>query len=238
MPVRLKISFPNFKDIMKQLGTDAATAQTKAMADVVNGWKTDVRAQVKANFKRTPPNARARGLNFEKSFQGSSFPSRGKVSADPAGFLIAKADFAEVFEEGGSSHAKRRYLAIPLAGAKKLGLDYGPSPSNRLSKRSMVEAAEARFGKLRPIKSKAGNIILAADTHAQAKGGFLGGLVGGKIQTVKARGKKRDFIPLFVLVKSVRLPRSLHFVQLAQKWLNRLPGLTEKRAAELLAKRK
>lgn len=239
MPIRLKIQFPDFRDLMKQLGQDAATAQTRAMADVVAGWKGEIRPLVKANFQRTPPYARARGLNYEKSFQGSSYPSKGKVSADPAGFLIAKADFAQVFEDGGSSRPKsRRYLAIPLAGAKKLGLDYGPSKSNRLSKRSLVEEAERRFGALRPIRSKAGNTILAADTHGKAKGGFLGTVLGGKVKIAKARGKKRDFVPLFVLVRSVRLPKKLNFVALAQKWLNRLPDFTEKRAAELLAKRK
>ena len=234
MPVRIKISFPNLPNIMRQLGTAAATAQTKAMADVVEGWKTDIRALVRENFKRTPPAARKRGLNFEKSFQGTTFPRKGKASFDPAGFLAAKADFAQVFEEGGRSQARGRYLAIALPAAKKLGLDYDGS-TGHLRKRSMVEAAEKRFGALRPIKSKAGNIVLAVSTGA--KGGSRGARVNGKFVSVKARGKKRDFIPLFVLVKLVRLPKKLRFVYLAQKWLNRLPAFTEQRAAEIMAKR-
>jgi hypothetical protein len=237
MPIRLKLDFPNVVEVMRQLGTSAATAQTRAMADVVDGWKVDIRQLVKANFKRTPAAAKRRGLNFEKSFQGTAYPRKGKASFDPAGFLNAKANFAEVFEDGGTSAPKGRYLAIALPAAKKLGLDYDPS-SGHLQKRSMVEAAEARFGKLRPIPSKAGNIVLAADTLGKRRGGSIAQYTAGKFSQVRARGKKRDFIPLFVLVKSVRLPKKLRFVEIAQRWLNRLPAFTEKRAAEIMAKGK
>lgn len=218
MALRLKLDFPNVAQVMRELGTDAAKAQTRAMGAVVDGWKGDIRSLVKQNFRRTPGHAKRAGLNYEKSFQGDSYPSKRsrKVSFQPAGFLQAKADFARVFEDGDTitGGKRRKYLAIALSGAKKLKLDY--QQKRRYTKASNVEKADRLFGPLRQIPTKGGDFILAANARAVAKAGL------------RPRGKKRDFVPLFLMLRRVALPKKLNFVALAKRWLNRLPEYTER----------
>lgn len=226
MAFRLKLDFPNVVQVMRELGTDAAKAQTRAMGAIVDGWKGDIRALVKQNFRRTPPHAKRAGLNYEKSFQGDSFPSKRsrKNSFQPAGFLQAKADFAQVFEEGGSVSGgrRRKYLAIALPGAKRLKLDY--QHKNRFTKASNVEKADRLYGPLRPIPAAGGNTVLAASARNIARAGL------------RPRGKKRTFVPLFLLVRRVRLPKKLSFLAFAQKWLNRLPEYTEREVRRVQGK--
>jgi len=125
-PLRLKLQYPNVADVMRQLGTSAATAQTQGMGDVVDGWKGDIRAVVRANFKRTPPIARKRGLNFEKSFQGTTYPKRG-VQLRPCRLPGGEGGLCGGVDQGGQiSPRRRRYLDIALPAARKLGLDYAP----------------------------------------------------------------------------------------------------------------
>lgn len=237
MAVRLNVQVPNAPTVFKGLGRAGAAAMTLAMNEVVEGWKREIRALVRQNFRRTPTQARSKGLNFEKSFQGDTYPpkKRRRVSFNPAGFLNAKADYAGVFEDGDTvaSGRQRKYMAIAMPAAKKLGLDYGLRQTGggfRYSKASGVEAAEQRYGALRILPSKNGNKILAASVRAG------GSLLGGK-RGAKTRGKKRDFIPLFVLVKRVKLPRKLRFVPIARRWLYRLPHIVERIAADLMAKK-
>lgn len=229
MALRLSLDFPNFAKVMREVGTDAAKAQTRAMGGVVEGWKKDIRGLVAQNFRRTPPHARKAGLNFPKSFQGDSYPSKRsrKVSFQPAGFLQAKARFAEIFEDGGSVEPRRRkYLAIALPAAKRLKLDYSYHDRGaglRFSKRSGVEAVigDLKYGVSRTIPLPGGNKMIAVDAAGVAKRG------------IRPRGKKRDFVPLFLLVRRVRAPKKLSFVRLAQLWLNRLPHYTEREVARL-----
>ena len=225
MAFRLKIDFPDAAKVLWDLGTDAAKAQTRAMAAVVDGWKTQIRGVVRQNFRRTPGHAKRAGLNFEKSFQGDSYPTKRsrKVSYQPAGFLQAKADFAESFEEGKaiSGGRFRKYLAIALPGAKRLKLDY--QQKRRFTKASNVEKADRLYGPLRPIPAE-GGLVLAADARSVAKAGL------------RPRGKKRDFVPLFLLLRRVILPKKISFVRTAQIWLNRLPEITEREVAKIQGK--
>jgi hypothetical protein len=244
MPVRLKVDFPDAAAVFKQLGLTGALAMTRGMGEVVDGWKADIRAAVRQNFKSTPAKARQLGLNFEKSFQGSQFPEKKKrkVSFNPAGFLNAKASFASIFETGGPIGPRHgRFLAIALPEARKLNLDYGYAQSGhglRFSKRSMVAAAEKELGPFRPIRAKGGNLILAVTTEGGQGGGMVLRRAGlRKFVGVRAKGKKRTFVPLFLLVKRTVDPKRLDFIATAQRWLNKLPGITERITAELMAKR-
>jgi hypothetical protein len=159
MPVRLKVDFPDAAAVFKQLGLTGALAMTKAMAEIVDGWKAEIRAAVRQNFKSTPGKARRLGLNFEKSFQGTPFPEKKKrkVSFHPAGFLNAKANFAEIFETGGAvSPRGSKYLAIALPAARKLNLDYGlverprPALHQALDGRGRRTPARARSARSAP----------------------------------------------------------------------------------------
>lgn len=220
MAVKLTLEFPGVVPVLESVGTDASKSLTRGMERVVNSWKKEIRAAVKAGFKRTPIHAKRRGLNFEKSFQGTTFPTRKskKFSFNPAGFLYAKAAFAESFEEGDTITAgrRRKYLAIALRGAKKLKLDYKETGRGGYGKRSAVEEASANYGPLRPVPTKSGDIILAASADRVASAGL------------KPRGRKRNFVPLFLLVKRVKVPKRLSFIRFAQRALDRLPRETTK----------
>lgn len=232
--LQLKVEFPDMNAAFKDLGLQFALAQTRGMGDAVDQWKKRIRSLVRQNFKRTPGFARSKGLNFEKSFQGASFPAkkRGgkqKVSFRPAGWLNAKAAFAPIFEEGGTVAARGKFLAIALPAAKKLALDYGFANTGvkglRFSKYSQVDAANRSFGKLRLIPAASGNLILAADKPGSGRG-------LGHFGSVKARGKA-DFIPLFLLVRRVRLPKKLSFHVLAKFAAAAVPDFVVTRYREL-----
>jgi hypothetical protein len=40
--------------VFKQLGLTGALAMTRAMGEIVDGWKGEIRAAVRQNFKSTP----------------------------------------------------------------------------------------------------------------------------------------------------------------------------------------
>jgi hypothetical protein len=72
-------------------------------------------------------------------------------------------------------------------------------------------------------------------------GGLKGGAVARRVGTrkfavAKARGKKRTFVPLFLLVKRTVDPKKLNFI-VPPEMARPLPGVTERITAELMAKR-
>jgi hypothetical protein len=194
--------------VFKQLGLTGALALTRP-------WR---RSSTAGRTRSAPRSARtSRARRRRRASSGSTSRSRFRApvpgeeapqSQLPPGRLPQRQGaFAEIFETGGGvspRHAK--YLAIALPAARKLGFDYGYAESGhglRFTKRSMVEAAERQLGPFRPIRAKGGNKILAVTT-AGGLGRRLrrqGPLRPRQGHRAKARGKKRDFVPLFVLVK-------------------------------------
>jgi hypothetical protein len=67
-----------------------------------------------------------------------------------------------------------------------------------------------------------------------SRGRKLGG--SGRFVVSKAR-KRKTFVPLFLLVKRTVDPKKLNFVATAKRWLDKLPGITTRITAELMAKR-
>ena len=110
-------------------------------------------------------------------------------------------------------------LKIALPAVRRLKLDYRRvvrGTTSTFAKATDIEALKQRFGPLRPIPARGGNLILAADVEkARAEG-------------IKVRGKKRTFVPLVLLIRSVRVPKKLSFNAIAQAWANRLGRITER----------
>ncbi len=218
--MRMKLDIPSggIALLIGAINGRLARALTEGMAETTVGFKKEIRGLVRQNFRRTPPVARAQGLNFEKSFQAESFPSkRGKFSLNPAAFFVAKARAAEAFEEGETVGGKR-YLAIALPATRRLRMDYSRvirGATSTFAKATNIAALVERFGPLRRIPARGSDIILAADAEAAATAGL------------KPRGKKRDFVPLVLLRQAVRVPKKLSFNAIARAWASRLVPITE-----------
>jgi hypothetical protein len=219
----LRVKIPtaaDVKSLMAGLRGDVAKATTGGMQDAVDGFKAEIRGQVRANFRRTPPYARRRGLDFEKSFQADAYPSQKskRESLGPAGFFQARAKAAELFETGGEVSG-RRYLAIPLPAARRLKLDYAAltrGNTGTFGKRTNIDAINDRFGPLHILPTSGGGFILAADAKRAAKEGL------------KPKGKKA-YVPLVLMTPRVTVPDKLDFFGTADRWAGRLDSLIERR---------
>ncbi len=168
------------------------------------GVQKDMRAAVRAaKFARGGVGRQ----NFEKSFRVDLWPSRNNVYARrPAMTVGATARYAEVFEEGAEVSGKP-YLAVPLPEARRLDLHTSGSYSR---KKSNVKAAQANYGPLRRIPSKNG-YILAADAK--------------KLPGATASGGARPFVPLFAMVKQVKLTKRYSIRAIVEGWAEKLDTL-------------
>lgn len=195
-----------------------AKAATEAMQAAADGAKDEVRTEVKRAFKRTPPAARRRGQNFEKSFRADAFPNkrRRKFSLSPAAVLKALAGFAGIFETGGKVSPSPG-VVIPLPAARRLNLDRSETGRGQLAKKSDIEAAVDRFG-------EKGGLV-----SVPVRGGYL---LGADRATAMREGLKVkrgfNFAPLFLIQRSVTLPKKLNFIATVRKWQRRLPELFNK----------
>lgn len=190
--------------------SEAATRALRAVADQA---KEELRASVRASFRRTPPVARRAGQNFVNAFRAETWPrGRRQHSLRAATVVAANASFAGIFETGGTVTARGRYLVVPLRPAVRLGLDRGTSRTGRLRKWAQIDRAAQLMGGLRPIPSRSG-MVLGADREAAARHGL------------RPRRKRQSFVPLFALVRQVTLPRKLNFARIVARADRRLPEL-------------
>jgi hypothetical protein len=204
-----------FDDYIKEKQLPLKKATTLAMQEVATEAKDEVRAQVRANFKRTPAAARKRGQNFEKSFRADAFPNprRKKFSLNPAAVVQALARFAGVFEKG----AEATGVVIPLPAARKLNLDRSETGRGQFTKRSDIEAAVDRFG------MKGGLVSVPI------RGGFMLG-ADRRIALREGLRVKRGFnmAPLFLLLNRVRIPKKLDFMGAVRRAQKKLPAIFDR----------
>jgi hypothetical protein len=200
-----------------------ARAATEALREAEADGKAAIRAQVKANFRRTPAEARQQGQNFEKSFQWRTYPSkRRQYSLNAASMVMAQADFADVFAAGGSVSARVGRLVLPFRVAERAGWarrwEVPGKRLRRFRRYSDVDAANRAVGPLFTIPARGGSILAADRKKAKAAG--LKGLGRSK--------KGRGFLPLFFLTRSVVLPKKLDFDGPVEKARRALPALFTK----------
>ena len=139
----------------------------------------------------------ALGQGISNAWQIKTYPKAGKAD-NPASYVYTKAQrIVAAFASGATVTASgATWLVIPLPAAVALGLDRmtsrpGGKPGGLKAKYSDITAAIQRFGNLKFVPIGGNRALLIADPRS-ARG------------TGRASGT-----PLFLLVKSVRLPRLL-----------------------------
>lgn len=200
-----------------------ATAITRGQQEVAKVAKADYRAQVKRNFKRTPPYAKRYGQDIDKSTGATAYPNRrGRVSVNAVTVFKATPAFMEKFTQGGyiTRRGPRLVVALPTAKRKTLERSFQPSRKGGgrfYRKYSDIKAARRMFGKLRRIPLKGGDYLLAADAKRAARKG---------LRPMKSRG--RNFVPLFLVRRFVTVPKKFDFEGPLRRGERDLPGLVNK----------
>jgi len=202
--------------LFKALEGEVAGAITRAMVKVATGAKDEIRAGIRAQFKRTPPIARAHGQNFEKSFQAQVYPDqkKRKESLSPSAVIQTKAKAAVEFEEG-LTISGRKMLAVPEPLAVRLKLDRGMNKNSRFAKLSETQALKQMFG-VEPVVFSGHNGKLFLGIHAAA---------------VRKKGisvpKKVSTVPFFRLIQSTSSSKRTHVVDITDKWAGKLQSAYE-----------
>lgn len=151
------------------------------------------------------------GTGLEKAWDRSVYPRRGR-SMSAAGFVYSKAKRLHgAFATGATVRAEGGgWLVIPTREAERRGYDKSKrrSQGSRARGDANVRAAERDFGYLRFVKYGTDKAMLY---------GFRGDQV----------------IPLFTLVKQVRMPKLIDPDAALQKWSTRLPKTLEREFSKL-----
>ncbi len=162
----------------------------------------------------------ARAPQMGKTWRSVVKPKAAKMLAagqTPQAYVFNRSPvFGRYFEDGGVARPRRaKALLIPVGRARKIKLPVGKSRA------SLREAAEAKFGKLTPIKVKGGRLILALVSKTKA-------------------GKDR-IEPMFILAPQARVPKLVTPEKIYDRFVARTDriwvSLVESRFNELAAKR-
>jgi hypothetical protein len=227
--VRLRASVGSVRELLAQevrAGERAATTTIKAETETL---KQDLRRQAQQAF-----GARGRGIAF--AWRSQVFPRSG-LSLRPAGIVWSKVPaIIQGFDEGALIRPKagKRFLAVPTGYNRAAGRR-GNKP--RVTPAQMV-ASRVSF----VIPSRGGSVSLwclplyAASGTTRGRGGasraqlIAGGIA--RVGTGKRRGQQlrnralleQGFVPMFVLLPAVKLPKRLDVARAAQAASRRIPG--------------
>lgn len=164
------------------------------------------------------------GPKLERAWGRADYP-KGGASLGAASDVYSKARrIHEAFAEGvtiGPKH--KRFLVVPLEGARRLKLDRGlqQSKGNRERKWAQIQAAVAKFGALRWIKISGGRFLLVADNLTAGGARSKTRHRDGEFSPIAGR---RQSVPLFLLVRQVRLGKRLDLKPDIDRAHSALPG--------------
>jgi hypothetical protein len=149
------------------------------------------------------------GRKLSRSWRSATYPKHGH-SLSAAAVVYTKADkLIDAFESGKVIRSQNGFwLAIPTPSAPKRGANRKRlTPSN---------FPENRFGPLRFVYRPSGVSLLVVDNQRQSKG-KRGGYVRSRSKRALATGYGLSTVPMFFLVKQVRLKRRLNVRLIADR---------------------
>jgi hypothetical protein len=202
-------------------GSDAAFRQiaavhTGAIQDIVKKDVGLLRADIQAG-------GFVNAVRLSKTWQGRSYPSRGKVSMEPAGYISTNAaTIIDAFTLGLTIHAHdAQYLAVPEGPAKAVVRRLNQA-SNRSRTASGQFADEA--GTVQRVAAALGVDRLEARIDKATGRGVL--VAAGRRLTRTGRGTKTrgDDTVLFVLVRQATLKTRIQGRALLANLQARAPG--------------
>lgn len=213
------VRLPDFGDVVDRARGATAAAITAAMREASDGLKADLRAQtIGAGL----------GTRLANTWRGTTYPE-GRDSLTPAGFVYSNAPLIiDAFSRGAAIRPVNgaRYLWIPTENV--------PKARRRLDRTGKV----ARGGRLTPEEVENlynDDLYLRPGTNG-GKLAFIN-VVGGKngrgfrrgTKGRTAQGRTAQPVLMFVLRRTVRLPKLIDPQSLAERWITRLPGLISRR---------
>lgn len=225
--VKIAASFGSIKDDLKNIELSIASVATAAMGDAVAGLKNELRGQVlEAGM----------GQRLANTWRADVYPTvYGRKSINPAGVVRSNAPLIiDAFARGATLR--------PVNGAKYLWIPTKNVPKHRragsyrsnLSRRSgggsamSPEECELHFNTefiVRP--GRAGSLLAFMDLTAglNAKRAAWRRDTAGR----RAQGRRSRPVLMFVLRKTVKLPRRFEIESVAERWAAKLPALFEAR---------
>jgi len=200
------------RDELREMGRPVAKAATAAIREAGVDLKEETRRRViAAGFKK----------RFANTFRADVNPGPRRYSMSAAAMFYSKLGltrdsegYAHVFEDGSRIDARGKYLAIPS------GLRGVPRRINR--RRSTPELYEQEFGPLTYVPRGDG-AMLVAKVRVRRRGQritkrLLQAGTGGDVGVIQS-------VPIFNLVKSVKMPKRYQIREVAERAQRRLPAL-------------
>lgn len=185
---------------------ERVAAASRRAADVSSlNLQTALRAQV---------DTAGLGSGLSKAWRRELYPrSASRNTLGSAALVFSKATkLHAAYNQGGIIRSARGWLAIPTEEAERLGFatqSVSGLRGARETRKSDIEAAERRFGKLHTIQTKNGNYLLVAEVRTGTR---LDKKSGQRVQTYRKTRENQSAtttIPLFYLVQNVRLQKKL-----------------------------
>lgn len=182
----------------------AAEGVANAVRGAGKGLQAELRAQVRS--------ARL-GQGLEKAWSLNVYPPNKRGSLSAAAWLYSKAArLHRVFDEGAVIRAANgTWLAIPLQAIIQRGMHLSMRKSaGSLDRRhSDVEAAVAAYGEK--------NVAFVPISHGRA-------LVVYRPPGRRSLDPVHDFVPLFLLIRQVRIRKRLGIAAPARQWFLKMQG--------------
>lgn len=225
--MRIGVSFPSIVKELDNIELTIAQTATSSMQDAVDGLKAELRGQViEAGM----------GQRLANTWRGDVYPRvYGKVSMNPAGVVRSAAPLIiDAFARGATIRPVNgsKYLWIPTKAVPRARR--GGSYRSNLSRRAggggamSPEECELHFNaefSLRPGRN--GSLLAFMDLTAglSPRGGGLRRDTAGR----RRQGRKARPVLMFVLRKTVKLPRLFDIEVSASRWAAKVPSLFEAR---------
>jgi hypothetical protein len=203
-------------DLVKGLSDiegDAARSVSRAMREVTEGLKSDLRADVVGA---------GLGQRLANTWRGKTYPEGG-ASLEAASFVWSRApNIVDAFDRGVTIRSNRGFwLAIPTPAAGIKGIS-----ATGAMQRITPGGFERRTGmRLRFVFRRGRPSLLVADNARLSKKGLARPNIGrtrGGAQFTRLKG--RATVVVFILVPQATLRKRLDIAAIAQRWADRVPG--------------
>ncbi|MBB3995305.1 hypothetical protein GGR95_002960 [Sulfitobacter undariae] len=188
----------NLERFMAEELADLEVAVTKGMHNAAETLKNELRADVvQAGL----------GRRLSNSWRLNRYPGSGHSLGAAATVSTKAPHLIDAFENGVTIRSSNGlWLAIPTESAPKFGTGRKPlTPSN---------FPEFRFGKLRFVYRPSGVSLLVVDGLRQSTG-KRGGYAQARSKRARETGYGTVTVPMFFLVRQVRLKKRLRVRQIA-----------------------
>ena len=199
---------------MREAHREAESAVQSGVARAAQELQSDWRAQVQ----------RALGLKMSRTIRKRVFPERD-VSLNAAALVWTRSPTVIDAHERGALITARNglYLAIPTAAAGRGGRNFRSVLSGQFAGLTPARWENATGQKLRFVPRPGRHSLLVMDDARVDRRGYAA--------VNRSRARKSDglrsgaaTVPIFVLIRQVRLPKRLNLEEAARTNLNKLPG--------------